>query len=308
MQILVDVKTDILIIEDSLATSILLSEFLKKLGYQKIQYCNTGKAGIQLFIDLVGQGKVPIVLLDFHLPDMTAKEVMSNLFTIKPDAKIIIETADAKNDESIKEAMRNGAYQYVEKPIRYENLKNVFETLENERKIIEERPTDIREKIELLLRSSTRMSSARISEYLFAQEEGVMENLSKLESEAKIGRIGKIKEISCNQCGSVRIAQNFFCPSCHGSNFKQGKLIEHFKCGNVSIDESYQNNICPKCKKEIKIIGVDYKGIDNYYLCNDCNEKFPEPAQDYICVKCNNRFTLDKAKWVTSEGFKLAKL
>jgi response regulator of citrate/malate metabolism len=308
MQILVDAKNDILIIEDSLATSILLSEFLKRLGYEKIYTCNTGKAGIQLFSDLVSQGSVPIVLLDFHLPDMNAKEVMSNLFTIKPDTKIIIETADAKNDEPIKEAMRDGAYQYVEKPIRYENLKNVFETLENERKIIEEKPIDIRGQIESLLRSSTRITLARLSEYLALQPGEVMENLSKLESEAKIDHMGKIKEISCSQCGSVRIAQNFFCPSCHGSNFKQGKLIEHFKCGNVSIDESYQNNICPKCKKEIKIIGVDYKGIDNYYLCNDCNEKFPEPAQDYICVRCNNRFALDKAKWVTSEGFKRVKL
>lgn len=128
--------------------------------------------------------------------------------------------------------------------------------------------------------------------------------LKQLESEHKVVRIEKLKEISCNQCGSVRIAQNFHCPACHSSNFKQGKLIEHFKCGNVSIDESYKNNICPKYSKEIKIIGVDYKAIENYYLCNDCNEKFLEPAQDFICVKCNNRFTLEKARWTTSDGFK----
>jgi len=301
---LVDSKNDVLIIEDSLATSILITEFLKKLGYGSIHTRNTGKAGIQLFSDLVNQGKIPIILLDFHLPDMNAKEVMSNIFTIKPDAKIIIETADAKNDEHIKDAMRDGAYQYVEKPIRYENLKNVIKTLEEEGKIIEQKPVDNEQKIESFLRSSTRISSARLSEYSNTKIEEVMEYLNKLELERKIVRIEKIKEISCGQCGSVRIAQNFFCPSCHSSNFKQGKLIEHFKCGNVSIDESYKNNTCPKCNKEIKIIGVDYKAIDNYYLCNDCKEKFPEPVQDYICVKCNNKFALEKAKWVTSEGFK----
>jgi len=301
---LVDNKNDILIIEDSLATSLLITEFLKKLGYEAIHTCNTGKAGIQLFSDLVNQGKIPIVLLDFHLPDVNAKEVMSNVFTIKPDAKIIIETADAKNDESIKDAMRDGAYQYIEKPIRYENLKNVIKTLEEEGKIIGEKPIDNAQKIESLLRSSSRLSSAMLSEYSNTKIDEVMVFMNKLELEKKIVRIGNIKEISCVQCGSVRIAQNFFCPSCHSSNFKQGKLIEHFKCGNVSIDESYKDNICPKCKKEIKIIGVDYKAIDNYYLCNDCNEKFPEPSQDYICVKCNNRFGLEKAKWVTSEGFK----
>jgi response regulator of citrate/malate metabolism len=304
MQVLDSGKNEVLIIEDSLATSMLIGEFLKRLGYHAIYTCNTGKAGIQLFSDLVNQGKIPIILLDFHLPDMNAKEVMTNIFTIRPDAKIIIETADAKNDEPIKEAMRHRAYQYVEKPIRYENLKNVIKTLEEEREVIKESQTNNRQKVELFLRTSTRISSARLSEYTNIKTEELMEHLNKLMSEHKVAPIEKIKEISCSQCSSVRIAQNFFCPACHSSNFKQGKLIEHFKCGNVSIDESYKNNICPKCKKEIKIIGVDYKAIDNYYLCNDCNEKFPEPTQDFICVRCNNRFTLDKAKWVTSEGFK----
>ena len=70
---LVDSKNEVLIIEDSLATSILMTEFLKKLGYDSIHTCNTGKAGIQLFSDLVNQGKIPIILLDFHLPYMNAK-------------------------------------------------------------------------------------------------------------------------------------------------------------------------------------------------------------------------------------------
>lgn len=303
--ILVTNKDSILVIEDSLATSILLNEFLKKLGYHEVHTCNTGKAGIQSFSEMANKGTAPVVFLDYHLPDMTAGEIMSNILRIKPDARIIIETADAKNEEQIKEALRNGAYQYLEKPIRYENLKNVIKTLEDEGQTLEEPTSDHAPKIDALLKLSTRISVARLSEYSDTKIATVKEHVKKLESEGKIKRIEDLKEISCNQCNSVRIALNFYCPSCRSSNFKQGKLIEHFKCGNVSIDESYQNNICPKCRKEIKIIGVDYKAIDNYYLCNDCSNKFPEPAQDYLCVKCNNRFTLDKAKWITSEGFKL---
>ena len=177
---LVDSKNEVLIIEDSLATSILKTEFLKKQGYDSIHTCNTGKAGIQLFSDLINQGKTPIILLDFHLPDMNAKEVMSNIFTIKPDAKIIIETADAKNDEPIKDAMRHGAYQYVEKPIRYENLKNIIKTLEEEGKIIEGKPGGSTQKIESFLRSSTRISSARLSEYSGIKIDEVLEHLKKI--------------------------------------------------------------------------------------------------------------------------------
>ncbi|MGI0058262.1 MAG: response regulator, partial [Nitrosotalea sp.] len=113
-------KNDILIIEDSLATTILLRDFLKKLGYENVKTCDTGKAGIQLFSDLESAGKQPIVLLDFHLPDMNANEIMTGIFNIRPNAKIILETADSKSDEQIKNALRGGAYLYIEKPIRYD--------------------------------------------------------------------------------------------------------------------------------------------------------------------------------------------
>jgi response regulator of citrate/malate metabolism len=297
-------KNDVLIIEDSMAITILLRDFLKKLGYDNVESCSNGNTGIRVFSDLESAGKRPIVLLDFHLPDMNANEVMARIFDIRPDAKIILETADSKSDEQIKDALRGGAYLYIEKPIRFENLKNVFETLEQERTILEEKPSDDLERISTHLKSASRMSFARLSEYSGTENDLLKKSLLQLENEKFIMKISDIKEVSCNQCGSLRILPNFFCPACKSTNFIQGKLIEHFKCGNVSIAESYDNNICPKCRKEIKILGVDYKTIENYYICNDCGDKFPEPSQDYICVKCSNRFPLEKAKWISSPGYK----
>ena len=301
-------KNDILIIEDSVAIALLLKDFLKKLGYENVTTSDTGKSGIQAFSDLEAAGKRPIVLLDFHLPDMNANEVMASIFNIRPDAKIILETADSKSDEQIKNALRGGAYLYIEKPIRYENLKSIFETLEKEQSIIEETSSGDLERILLHLKSSSRISFARLAEYAKAENELLEKYLLQLESEKKIMKISEIKEVSCTQCGSIRILPNFFCPACNSTNFVQGKLIEHFKCGNVSVEDSYKENKCPKCKKEIKILGVDYKSMDNYYMCNDCGDKFSDPSQDYICVKCSNRFPLEKAKWVTSTGYKLTNL
>ena len=301
-------KNDVLIIEDSLATTILLTDFLKKLGYENVETCNNGKAGIRLFSELDSAGKTPTVLLDFHLPDMNANEVMTSIFNIRPDAKIILETADSKSDEKIKDALRGGAYLYIEKPIRYENLKSVFETLEQERDIMEEKPSDDLEKITSYLKSSSQISFARLSEYSGTENDMLKKFLLQLENEKKIMKISDMKEISCNQCGSLRINPNFFCPACNSANFIQGKLIEHFKCGNVSIENSYKDNKCPKCHKEIKILGVDYKSMDNYYICKDCGDKFPDPSQNYFCVKCNNKFQLEKTKWVTSEAYKTVAL
>lgn len=302
------IKNDILIIEDSMAITLLLRDFLKKLGYENVKTCESGKAGIQAFSDLEKDGRRPVVLLDFHLPDMDANEVMAGIFAIRPDAKIILETADSKSDEQIKNALRGGAYLYIEKPIRYENLKNVFDTLEQEQSILEEKPSGDVKSIILHLKSSSRISFARLAEYSNTEKDLLENHLLCLENERKIMKLSEIKEVSCPQCDSVRVLPNFYCPACKSTNFVQGKLIEHFKCGNVSIEDSYKENKCPKCKKEIKIMGVDYKSIDNYYICTDCANKFSDPSQDYICVRCGNRFQLEKAKWVTSVGYKSVSL
>lgn len=295
-------KNDVLIIEDSRAIAILLKDFLNKLGYENVETCKNGKEGMKSFRKLTKSAKSPIVLLDFHLPDMNANDIMENIFKLRPDAKIILETADDKSEEQIKDVLRGGVYQYIQKPIRYENLKKIFETLEKEGDAVEEIPSDDLEKINFHLKSSYRISFARLSEYCDVEKDLLTKYLAQFEKENKIMKISDLKEISCSQCNSLRILPNFFCPSCHSTNFEQGKLIEHFKCGNISVEDSYKENKCPKCNKEIKILGVDYKSLDSYYICNDCGDKFPDPSEDYICIKCNNRFALEKAKWVKSPG------
>lgn len=304
-------KKDILIIEDSVAVASLIQDFLKKLDYQEIHISDKGKNGIQVFGDLVKSNKMPIVILDYSLPDMNADEIMSEIFKIRPNTRIIIESANEKTDESIKGVLRSGAYEYLEKPIRFENLKNTMRVLEDEDKIIANKSPESQTsqtQINSLLNSSVRISLARISEYCNISKEEATERLKKLESDKKIIKLDDIKEISCNLCNSLKIGQTFHCPSCGSSNFKQGTLIEHYKCGNFSSDDSYTNNICPKCRKEIKVLGVDYKLLKNYYVCNGCGNKFPDPTQEYLCLKCNNNFKLDQVKWIVSEGFRAVNL
>jgi len=301
-------KKSILIIEDSLAVAILIQDFLKKLGYQDVRLCDSGRTGIQVFEELVKAGKLPIVLLDYSLPDMNADAVMSEIFAMRPDTKVIIESANEKSDDTIKNVLRYGACEYIEKPIRFDNLKNTMQILEEEDKILENKPQDTNKQIGSLLNSAVQISLARISEYCNMKKEEALEYLKQLESDGKVVRLENIKEISCSMCGSVKVGQIFHCPSCNSPNFKHGKLIEHFKCGNVTLEESYTNNICPKCHKEIKTIGVDYKVLENYYICTDCGDKFAEPSQEYLCLRCNNKFKLDQAKWTTSEGFRALNL
>ncbi|MGI0046823.1 MAG: response regulator [Nitrosotalea sp.] len=298
-------KKDVLIIEDSRAISLLLAEFLKKLDYEKVHSAGTGKEGITIFQNLTNNGIVPIVLLDYSLPDTNANEVISQLFDIRSDVKIVMETAEDKEEPVIKEAIRQGIYLYLQKPIRFDNMKNIMKIIEEEDAVLKNASTSSDKNIDSYLLPKTVISLARLTEYSSQQTEQLLVYLKNLESQGKVIPISDLKEIACNLCNSVRIEQDFHCPSCNSHDFSQAKLIEHFKCGNVTQENTYENNICPKCRKELKIIGVDYKTIDNFYICKSCKEKFPEPSVKYICGKCNNKFGIEQANWLTSKAFKV---
>ena len=75
---------DILVIEDAEPLSIILGEYLKKLGYQKIHYCKNGTLGIQKFRELIKLNNVPIVFLDSQLSDTSALSVLKQIVGIHP--------------------------------------------------------------------------------------------------------------------------------------------------------------------------------------------------------------------------------
>ena len=54
---------------------------------------------------------------------------MSQILTIKPDTKIIIETASSKDEEIIKEIIAMCAYDYIQKPIHFDEIKKIIEIL-----------------------------------------------------------------------------------------------------------------------------------------------------------------------------------
>lgn len=292
---------EILIIEDSPAVGILLKEFLGKLGFKKIYHCQNGKTGIESFKNIVETGIVPLVFLDYNLPDMNALSIMTQMLSIRPDVKVIIETAREKSEGPIKDVIAQGAYQYLGKPIRLEKLKEIVDTLRLE----ETQPIDeeTSKTLEKMISSTTQISLLRITQQVGMSEAEILPHIKRLISDKKIVPIDDIKEVGCPRCSSVRVTQTFHCPKCRGTNFKQDRLIEHYECGNVSSASSYVDDKCPKCHKPIKVFGVDYRVQDNWYVCNSCSEIFAEILINYLCLNCNDKFTLEHAKLLTSRGY-----
>ena len=308
-------KQHVLIIEDSQATALLLKTYLNNMGYEEVHTCQNGKTGLDTFKDLVNAGSEPFVLLDYMLPDMDARSIMTQLLEIKPDVKVILQTATEKTDAGVTELIRQGLYQYLEKPIRFDRLKDIITILEEEKEILEQTSTtetlgatDVFKEIDFLLRSHKQLSLTMIEQFVGGEKEKIESYLKDLESQGKIVKLANKKEISCNQCDSVKVIQTFFCPSCKESDFKLTKLIEHFNCGNFSEEADYEDGKCPKCKKEIKALGVDYRVLRDRYLCKNCGEIFQELSSHFLCSKCENKFPIDEAKWITSQFFKVTNM
>ena len=121
---------DILIIEDAQPLSILLGKYLKKLGYQKIHYCKNGTLGIQKFQELVKSNNVPVVFLDYFLPDVDARYVLKQILEIHPSTDVIIETVANESEDGINRLFKLGAHSYFQKPYDPEKLKETMNTLE----------------------------------------------------------------------------------------------------------------------------------------------------------------------------------
>ena len=125
-------EKDILIIEDSEATASLISDYLKKLNYKEIHTCKDGKSGIKKFLELSSSNGLPLVFLDYFLPDMDAVSVFEELIEAQPETKIIINTVAGKGVDGVNYLIEHGAYHYLQKPFSFENLKEVMNTYEKE--------------------------------------------------------------------------------------------------------------------------------------------------------------------------------
>jgi two-component system, NtrC family, response regulator AtoC len=109
-------KTRILVVDDELAVRDSLSEWLREDGYE-VSMAGSGPEAIEL----VKRHNSNIVLLDLKMPGMDGIETLKRVKEISSDTEIIMVTAYATVDTAV-EAMRQGAYDYLVKPVDPEEL------------------------------------------------------------------------------------------------------------------------------------------------------------------------------------------
>jgi len=123
---------DILIIEDDIRMRSLLREILEREGYTTAVAENGRDA-----IALLKEGLFNVVLTDLRMPDVDGMEILNYSKEVNPDTPVIVITAYASIDSAVR-AMKNGAYDYIEKPFDPDELMVVVKKAFDYRRLIDE--------------------------------------------------------------------------------------------------------------------------------------------------------------------------
>ena len=115
-----------------------------------------------------------------------------------------------------------------------------------------------------------------------SDEHRVFEILETAEREHLIEGIFVDKVNLCDRCYSSFLNFREVCPKCGSADLKAEDIVHHFVCAYVGAESDFRKDgddemTCPKCRRSVRHIGVDYDKPGVIYRCNKCQENFRTP-------------------------------
>ena len=98
----------------------------------------------------------------------------------------------------------------------------------------------------------------------------------------------------CPDCHGDNLIFSECCKKCKSSDLKEEDLIHHFRCANISPESEYMSDgelICPKCKRLLRHIGLDYDRPSKVQTCNNCGAQQFNSAIKVLCANCGNIYS-----------------
>jgi two-component system, NtrC family, response regulator PilR len=114
------IKDKILVADDEQSMREFLDIMLKKEGY-KVSLASNGEEVVKL----IDNDLFDLVLLDIRMPKLDGISALKKIKAIAPETIVIMITAYASADTAIK-AMKEGAYDYITKPFKIEEIKLII--------------------------------------------------------------------------------------------------------------------------------------------------------------------------------------
>jgi two-component system response regulator HydG len=133
----------VLVVDDETPNVESLRRIFEREGFS-VQTATSGKKALEV----CRQSEIHVVVSDLMMPGMNGIELVKALKTVVPDAEVVLMTAFGTVEKAV-EAMRAGAYDFVEKPLkRLQMVKTVRKAAERHQLIVENK--DLRQQLSQL--------------------------------------------------------------------------------------------------------------------------------------------------------------
>lgn len=127
-------KFNILIIDDEKNIREGLADALEMEGYNTF-LAENGKVGLER----IRKGDIDLVITDLRMPEVSGEEIVRHVTSETPGLPVIVLTGHGTIDDAV-DAMRNGAYNFLTKPLNLDKLiLNVKRALERRELVITQR-------------------------------------------------------------------------------------------------------------------------------------------------------------------------
>jgi len=178
-------KNRILIIEDDKRLREILKKILDRKGF-RVDLATNGSDGIAK----IKQDFYDMALTDLKMPGMDGIEVLRAIKRISPKTYVIIMTAYGTIDSAV-EAMRNGAFDYVTKPFKTEEISIVLEKASEDREL-RRKIEDLTKKVEQTSKFDNIIAKSKTMRAVFE----MIRRVSKTDATVLItGKTGTGKEL-----------------------------------------------------------------------------------------------------------------
>lgn len=131
---------NVLIVDDEVSICEVLSAILMEMGY-KVET----SGGVADAVDKISKNEYDVIITDLKLPDGDGSDILTKAKEFNPDTEVIVITAYGTVDSAV-DMMKRGAYDYITKPFKSEELKI---TIKNavERKLLKDENKRLRREI-----------------------------------------------------------------------------------------------------------------------------------------------------------------
>lgn len=213
----------VLVIDDDVPGRQVLELLLRKAGYDAVTV-EYGSEGIQIVTD----HEADLVLLDLFLPDMSGMEILDRIRKIAPEIEVIIITGHASAQTAVN-AMKAGAFDYIVKPVNFEELKLIIEKAREKQRLLSEN-VYLKDQIKKKFQFSIIIGDSEPMQSLFER----MERITRTDSTVLVtGESGTGKELVARALhhNSRRQGQPFIAVNCGAipESLLESELFGHMR-------------------------------------------------------------------------------